>query len=107
MNNIICIDIISVTEEGAILKHKNGTVFIDFDFCAMNYAKESFRVNSKCIAFRDVTKCTFTFFTEPKTNIIFKNHYLKMIFGGKSATGLFLDLQKAINQYGYTSYDMS
>ena len=43
----------------------------------------------------------------PQTIIIFKRNFLKALIVGKSATGKFLELQKAIIENGYTSYDLS
>ncbi|MCI8332873.1 MAG: hypothetical protein HFE78_08630 [Clostridiales bacterium] len=37
----------------------------------------------------------------------FKKSYLRNLFSGKSAVKKFLDLQKSMNQYGFTSYDLT
>lgn len=107
MNEIICSEIIDINSSGFILKHKKTSVFISFDECSRNYANEKSVEMSKCVATRDITKLTFTFYTNPKTEIVFKKNFLKDLFSGKSAVGKFLDLEKIINKYGYTSYDLS
>ena len=80
---------------------------INFEECAKNYAKENSLENSRCVATRDITKLTFTFYTQPKIGLVFKKHFFKDLVSGKSAVSKFLELQKAINKYGFTSYDLS
>lgn len=59
------------------------------------------------MATRDITTLSFTFYTQPKTNLVFKRSFLKDLIAGKSAVSKFFDLQKAIVEVGYTSYDLS
>lgn len=107
MNNIICHNVFSVTEDGIILEFQKNKIHIHFEDCAKNYAAESNAEFSKCVATRDITKLSFTFYTRPKTKLVFKKCFLKNLVGGKSAVSKFLDLQKSIVEAGYTSYDLS
>ena len=107
MNEIVCYNIINIDNFGITLKYKRTDVHIYFDECAKNYANEKFLEKNKCIATRDITKLTLVFYTTPKTRVIFKKNFLKDLIAGKSAIRKFLDLQQAINKYGYTSFDLS
>lgn len=106
MNNIICHKVIAVTKTGVELESNGEKIYIDFDRCAKNYSLERGKV-CKCVATRDVTKLAFTFYTYPQTSLIFKKSFLKDLIASKSATRKFLDMQKAIAEAGYTSYDLS
>ena len=106
MNNIICHKVIDVTKKGITLQSAGEKIYIDFDDCVKNFSLEKGNV-CKCVATRDITKLSFTFYTYPKTNIIFERSFLKNLIAGKSATSKFLDMQKAIVEAGYTSYDLS
>ena len=107
MNSIILQEIVDINSSGLTLKHESANIFICFNDCAENYANEKSLETSKCVATRDITNLTFTFYTNPKTKVVFKKHFLKDLLSGKSAVRKFLDLQKTINKYGYTSYDLS
>ncbi len=107
MNNIICFEIVNINSSGITVKSGKTDIKIRFDECAKNYANENFLENSRCVATRDITKLTFTFYTQPKIRVIFKKHFFKDLVSGRSAFSKFLELQKAINKYGYTSYDLS
>lgn len=107
MNDILCFEISDINSSGLTAKSGKTDIKIRFEECAKNYADENALENSKCVATRDITKLTFTFYTCPRTIVIFKKHFFKDLLSGKSAVRKFLDLQKAINKYGYTSYDLS
>ena len=107
MSNIICFEIVNINSSGITVKSGKTDIKICFDECAKNYANENSLENNKCVATRDITKLTFTFYTQPKIRVIFKKHFFKDLVSGKSAVSKFLKLQKAINKYGYTSYDLS
>lgn len=107
MSNIICYEIVSINSSGIIVKNRKKDIKICFDECVKNYANENSLENSRCVATRDITRLTFTFYTQPKIRVVFKKHFFKDLFLGKSAVSKFLELQKAINKYGYTSYDLS
>ena len=106
MNNIICHNVIDVTKEGITLESAGEKIYIDFDDCVKNFSLEKGKV-SKCVATRDITTLSFTFYTQPKTNVVFKRNFLKDLIEGKSPVSKFLDMQKAIVEVGYTSYDLS
>lgn len=106
-DSIVCDEILDIDGSGLTIKCNNSDVFINFDECVKNYANENSLENSRCVATRDITKLTFTFYTQPKIRVVFKKHFFKDLVSGKSAVSKFLELQKAINKYGYTSYDLS
>lgn len=107
MGDIICFKIVDINYSGITVKCGGTNIKIYFDECAKNYADENFLEAGKCITTRDITKLTFTFYTHPKIKVVFKKHFFKDLFSGRSAVSKFLELQKAINKYGYTSYDLS
>ena len=105
MNDIIYSNIVEINSSGLVVKQNNSDIFICFDECAKNYAKTNFLKTSNCVADRDITKLTFTFYTNPKIKVVFKKRLLKNIFVKKSKQ--FIILQKEINKYGYTTFDLS
>lgn len=48
--------------------------------------------------------CLISFYTKPKTKVIFKKHHVKDLFFFKSASRKFFDLQTEIIKAGYMSY---
>ena len=76
MNDIILQEIVDINSSGLTLKHESANIFICFNDCAKNYANEKFLETSKCVATRDITNLTFTFYTNPKTKLVFKKHFL-------------------------------
>ena len=104
MKRTIYYEVVNVDNEGITLKHPSGNLYIRFDECARNYAAEKSLETSRCVATRDVTKLSFTFYTSPKTQVAFKKHFFRDLISGKSAVNKFL---KAISKFGYTSYDLS
>lgn len=107
MNNIICHNVIDVTKEGITLKSAGEKIYIDFDDCVKNFSLEKGNEFCKCVATRDITTLSFVFYTQPKTNVVFKRSFFKDLIAGKSAASKFLDMQKAIVEVGYTTYDLS
>ena len=107
MNNIICHNIIDVTREGIMLESAREKIYIDFNDCVKNFSLEKGSDFCKCVATRDITTLSFTFYTHPKINVVFKRSFFKDLIAGKSAASKFLDMQKAIVAVGYTSYDLS
>ncbi len=107
MNNIICHNVIDVTKEGITLESAGEKIYIDFGDCVKNFSIEKDSEFCKCVATRDITTLSFTFYTQPKTNVVFKKSFFKDLIAGKSAASKFLDMQKAIVEAGYTSYDLS
>lgn len=107
MKEIICYDVIKIDKEGITLDNHSTNIRVLFNDCAKNYANENSLDKSKCVATRDISTLTFCFYTVPKIKVVFKKHLIKDLFFGKSAVNKFLDLQNAICQTGYTSYDLS
>lgn len=106
MNNVICHKVIDVTKEGITLTSDVGKIYIDFKDCVKNFSLGKGEIY-KCVATRDITTLSFTFYTHPKTNVVFKRNFFKELIAGKTAISKFLDMQKAIVEAGYTSYDLS
>ena len=107
MSEIVCCDVISIDSKGITLKHQKNNIYIYFDECARNYATEKALITNKCIAERDITTLSFIFYTLPKTKLVFKKHLLGKFIPNKSALNKFFYLQKAIEEFGYVSYDLS
>lgn len=106
MYNITCYHAIVVTKEGITLESGKKKIYINFDECIKNFSLENNKGFCRCVATRDITALSFTFYTHPKTNVVFKNSF-KDLIAGKSAKSKFLAMQKAIMKVGYTSYDLS
>ena len=107
MNDAVCFKVLDINKDGITLKHKSEILFIRFDECAKNYAEEKVLTTKNCVATRDVTKLTFTFYSNPKVQIVFKKNFFKDLFSKKSAINNFFELQKNISRYGYTTFDLS
>lgn len=107
MYGMICCDVIPVGREEILLISRNMDIHIRLEECAKNYAREHSIQMSRCVAERDITHLSFTFYTIPKTRIAFKPHTLKGLIGKKSGISRFIELQELINQCGYSSYDIS
>lgn len=80
MINISCFEIVNINSFGITVKSGEKDIEICFGECAKNYAKENSLDNSRCVATRDITKLTFTFYTHPKIELVFKKHFLKDFF---------------------------
>ena len=106
MYNIICHNVIDVTKEGITLESGREKIYINFDDCIKNFSLEKGKEFCKCVATRDITTLSFTFYTQPKTNVVFKRSF-KDLITGKTAKSKFFAMQKAIAKVGYTSYDLS
>lgn len=107
MNNIICHNVIDVKKEGITIESAGAKIYIDFDECVKNFSLENGSEFCNCVATRDITKLSFTFYTQPKTHVVFRKSFLKDLIAGKSAVSKFLYMQRAIVEVGYTSYDLS
>ena len=107
MNNIVCHKIIEATKEGVTLASTKGNIYISFDDCSSNFSLENGNAFCRCVATRDITTLSFTFYTRPKINIVFKKHILRDVIPQKSAVRKFFDMQKVIVEAGYTSFDLS
>ncbi len=107
MNEIFYIELVDVNQSGLTIKSESTDIYISFEECSKNYANENSLESSKCIATRDITKLTFTFYTNEKIRVVFKKNFFRDFFSRKSAVNKFLELQKTINNCGYVSYDLS
>ena len=107
MNDIASFEIINICNAGITLKHENAITFINFNECAKNYAKENSLKMSRCVAERDITTYTFTFYTNPKVKLVFKRIPLKERLLGKTKFSKFRDLQNAIIKAGFLTFDLS
>lgn len=107
MSDIVCYNVVTIDSKGITLKHQKNNIYICFEECAQNYAAEKALITSKCVAVRDITTLSFVFYTHPKIKLVFKKHLLGNFIPNKSAVNKFLYLQKAIEKFGYNSYDLS
>ena len=107
MDEMIDLDTAKIGPAGITVKSGGTDVVIRFEECARNYAREKALQTSRCIAERDITKLTFVFYTEPKLRAGFKKRFFRELLPGQTAARKFRKLQKAIENYGYTSYDAS
>lgn len=104
---IVCTEVVGCEKDGVIVKSNNKSFLIALNECAKNYAKENSLSSSKCVATRNITMHLFTFYTNPKTMVVFKKNFFKELFTQDTATSRFHKLQKLINERGYHSYDLS
>lgn len=95
-----------INKECIILYSRKKRITISLSECAQNYSIEN-NTNSLCVATRDITCLTFIFYSNPKTKVVLKDNLLWHLFKGRSAVRLFLDLERAITELGYTSFDLS
>lgn len=107
MAPIVYTKIVGVTEDGITVAAGRNRAFIDFRDCAGRYAAERPGGSGRCVAVRDVTALTFTFYTCPKTAVAFRPCPLAGRLFPQTAAGRFRRLQKAIERAGYTSLDLS
>lgn len=105
---IVCSDVAHISKSGITLKTRESKqIYVCFDECIKNYVEEGGAKTSRCVASRDITKLSFTFYSIPKTKIIFKKSFPMDLILRKAARKKFLNLQKQISKFGYSSYDLS
>ena len=98
--------IAEITRNGILLK--NG-VFIDFSVCAENFKKANSQSSGKCVGEREITDRSFTFYANPKPIMIKflpRNKLIELI-SPNDARRRFHSLQFKINDFGYTTYDLT
>ena len=101
-------DIIQITKEGITFKTPNGDMQVTFSECKYNYAFENSLSESNCVATHDVTVPVFTFYSNPKVEVLFKKkNFLQDLFSKRPWHAKFFELQKTIQKLGYTTYDLS
>ena len=100
-------DIAGISANGISLKNMK---FINFRECAYNF-QQIYGGAGTCVAERDITGTnpSFGFYTAPKTTHIFflQKSKIKEFFSKRNTLHRFQDLQKQIESFGFTTYDMS
>lgn len=108
-NNIVAIN----QSDATIVVRKGKSLHvIDLNVCADNFKNEYGTTNGACVGDRSITGKYFCFNTSGmKTMIYFKKIYVCNPFGNKvfkgTRTQRFHQLQKALTQLGYTTYDLT
>lgn len=95
--------VVSISRERLVILCKEKTVSILFADCIHNYAKEM-GSQTQGIGTRDVTELKFTFYTNPKTVIVWKKPEF-FPFWRSHSYKQFHQLQKAIHILGYQIFD--
>ena len=100
-------DIAGISANGISLKNMT---FINFRECAYNFQQIHGGAGT-CVAERDITGTnpSFGFYTAPKTTHIFflQKSKIKEFFSKRNTLHRFQDLQKQIESFGYSTYDLS
>lgn len=99
-------NIVEITSKGVSLKN---CTFIDFSVCAENFKKANPESSGKCVGEREITDLSFTFYTNPKPiMIIFEpcNKLIEFLSMNKTVKR-FHSLQTKINNFGYSTLDIS
>ena len=100
-------EIAGISPNGISLKNMK---FINFRECAYNF-QQVHGGKGTCVAERDITgtNSSFGFYTAPKTTHIFflPKSKIKEFFSKRNTVRRFHDLQKQIESFGFTTYDMS
>lgn len=99
-------NIAEITSKGISLK--NDT-FIDFSVCAENFKKANPTSSGTCIGEREVTDMSFTFYTNQKPIMIIfepRNKFFEFLTANGKVKR-FHSLQLKINDFGYSTLDMS
>ncbi len=99
-------EISEVTKNGISLR--NG-MYIDFSVCAENFKKAYPNGSGKCVGEREVADLSFTFYADPKAIMIkfMPRNKLVELFSTNDTLKRFHSLQHKINDFGYTTYDLS
>ena len=107
-------DIVAIDKSNATISVRKGKSLhtIDLNACADNFKKEYGSSNGACVGDRKIDGIYFCFHTSGvKTRIYFKKIYVLGLFGKKilfgSRTDRFRQLERAIRELGFTTYDLS
>ncbi len=98
-------EIMDISKEGILLRSFR---FINFRECAYNF-KQTCGGLGKCIGEREITDLSFTFYTSPKPimiKFVEKSRFIEFV-AKENTISRFHKLQKEIEQYGYSTWDMS
>ena len=99
-------DIVKISPEGILLKTGRLISFLE---CSQNFKKMNPTGNSNCVGEREITHWHFTFYTTPKPiKIDFLPHnWFVEFFSKRNTLHRFHSLQHKINDFGFTTYDIS
>ncbi len=107
-------NIVAINSSDATIIVRNGKNFqtIDLKICARNFKNEHGTTNGNCVGDRNIIGKYFCLNTSGMTTIIyFKKIYVCNLFGNKILKGTrtqrFHQLQKAVTQLGYSTYDLT
>lgn len=109
-SDYICLtqnDIIEISDLGIKCFYQNQYHIISFQECAENFKEEHPDSSGNCVGERYANDDppNIAFYTAPLTTHI---HFIgKLPFRKRFAYQMLYDLQKSINKFGYTTYDMS
>ena len=99
-------EIADITSKGISLR--NG-MFIDFSACAEKFKAVNPQSSGKCVGELEVTDLSFTFYADPKPIMIKflpRNKLIEFI-SPNDTRRRFHSLQFKINDFGYTTYDLT
>ena len=99
-------DIVEINSTGIYCKNDRYESMILFENCSRCFAMENSLNHSRCVATRDILKGVFTFFTTPKTKILFKTKR-RFLIKNFSYVNDFHILQNQIISFGFTTYDLT
>lgn len=99
-------EIDEITPKGISLR--NG-MFIEFSVCAENFKNMNPQSGGKCIGEREITERSFTFYAAPKPIKIkfLPRNKLIEFFSANGMVKRFRSLQRRINEFGYSTYDIT
>ena len=107
-------NIIAINQSNSTIIVRDGKDFhtIDLDICADNFKDEHGDSNGMCVGDRNAEEKYFCLNTSGiKIMIYFKRFYVCNLFGNKILFGnrlhRFHQLQKALTQLGYRTYDLT
>ncbi len=108
-HNIVAINKSDLT---IIVRSRKSFQTIDLKTCAENFKKEHGTSSGVCVGDRNIVGKFFCLYTSGiQTMIHFKRAYVWNLFGNKilfgTRTERFHQLQKALAQLGYRTYDLS
>ena len=106
--------IVAINQSNATIIAQKGknTYIIDLRICAENFKNKYSTSNGNCVGDRNIQSYYFCLYTsDRKTMICFKRFYVFRLFGkelfGGNRTQRFRQLQKALTQLGYRTYDLT
>ena len=114
MPKILDHNIVAINSSNATIIVRNGKNIqtIDLKICAENFKSEYGTTNGTCVGDRNFMGKYFCLNTSGMNTIVyFKRSYVCNLFGNKVFKGTrsqrFHQLQKAVTELGYTTYDLT